>query len=81
MEFVNSAQAAAIIGVSDQTFLNWIKKGRVDGVLRVGRVWLIPRSSLDNIEPPKQGRPRKKKVETLPPPESKNGRSQEENGR
>ena len=58
MELVNSAQAAVIMGVSDQTFLNWIKKGRIDGVSRVGRIWLIPRESLETLEHPKQGRPR-----------------------
>jgi len=64
MDFVNATQAADILGVSTQTMSNWLKQGRVSGVLRVGRVWLIPRDSLETIKHPSMGRPRKKAAES-----------------
>jgi excisionase family DNA binding protein len=49
-------EAAARLGVSDQTVLDWIHKGRIQG-LRVGRrVWAIPEAEVERVGA--QGRPR-----------------------
>lgn len=56
---INATEAANLMGVSDQTFLNWIKQGRVPDAQKVGRTWIIPKSSLNEIDVPQMGRPRK----------------------
>ena len=79
--YLSAREASAILGVSNVTMSLWCREGRVPGVIKIKGQWLIPANiTLDDIDRPRMGRPRKA-VETLPPPESKNGRSQEENGR
>lgn len=53
---INAKEAAQILGVSDQTVINWIRDGRIQAQ-KVGRVWVIPKDSLEGVERPKMGRP------------------------
>ena len=53
---ITAAEAAQLLGVSDQTVINWLRRGIIVGQ-KVGRTWAIPESSLENIERPKMGRP------------------------
>ena len=41
-------EAAAIMGISPQTLGKWLRAGRIRGV-KLGRVWRIPESALDEI--------------------------------
>jgi excisionase family DNA binding protein len=57
--FLTATEAANKMHVSDQTMINWINQGRVPGVQKVGRTWIVPESSLQKIEQPRMGRPPK----------------------
>jgi len=82
MSFVSASEAARKMGIPQTTISKWCLAGRVPGAMKVSNMWLVPADiTLADIDRPRMGRPRKAAVETLPPPESKNGRSQEENGR
>ena len=53
---INAKEAAELLGVSDQTVINWIRDGRIPAQ-KVGRVWVISEDSLESVERPKVGRP------------------------
>lgn len=56
---ITASEAATLLGVSDQTVINWLKQGRIKGQ-KVGRTWAIPQTALEKVERPKMGRPPEK---------------------
>lgn len=64
-DYYTVAEAAAMTGTSTDL---WVKRckgvgrnSKIDGVLWIGRQWLIPRAAIDDYiaNPPRAGRPRK----------------------
>lgn len=47
-------EAARILGVSEETVRRWCRRGKIPGVKRFGREFLIPRTSIDPENPPKE---------------------------
>lgn len=54
MDYINAREAAAKWGLSVRRVQALCEQGRVDGVTRLGNIWLIPKSS----EKPPDGRTR-----------------------
>lgn len=50
-------EAAKYKGVSEQAIVRWIRSGLIQGVQRIGRMYLIPREALDAVAPRRRGRP------------------------
>ena len=48
--FLTCAQAAEIIGVKPATVKRWCQDGKIDGAIKPGHDWLIPRKSIDGLE-------------------------------
>jgi hypothetical protein len=83
MDRVTTTQALKILRgrgltVSYPTVVRWAQTGAFDGAERDdtnprGPVWLIPRESVLNFEPPKIGRPSKSKEVKLKSTSTKKG--------
>lgn len=58
---LTALEAAERLGVSSWTIGVWAKEGRIPNAQKVGQVWAIPEESLEKIDFPKMGRPRKKR--------------------
>lgn len=50
MDYLTTAQAAALLNVSPVTVKRWCQQGKVKGAIKPGHDWLIPRESLDGLE-------------------------------
>lgn len=50
--------AAAAVDRSPETLRKWIKQGRLPAVKQYG-LWMVSRTDLNTINPPRRGRPRK----------------------
>ncbi len=62
MSFVSASTAAENVGVAQSTFFDWCLAGRVPGAVKVSNMWLVPDNiTLDDIDRPRMGRPRKEK--------------------
>ncbi len=60
---LTATEAAKIVGVSKMTMSEWCQRGYVPNVQKVSIYWAIPESSLDLIDRPRMGRPRKREEE------------------
>lgn len=58
---LSAADAAKVVGVSKTTMAEWCERGYVPKAQKVSRFWAIPESSIELINKPRMGRPRKKK--------------------
>ena len=45
MEYMNAKQAGEKWGISDRWVAMLCEQGRIDGVDRMGRIWLIPKDA------------------------------------
>jgi len=58
-DVLTAAQVAAHFGVGHSTVTDWCRKGLLRGTEQVGignrKTWRIPRSALDDFEPPRIG--------------------------
>ncbi len=60
---ISASEAARRLQVAQTTFSGWIRDGRVPGAIKVANMWLVPDNlTLDDINRPRMGRPRKKRV-------------------
>ena len=50
MEYITVAQAAEQWGISDRRVRILCQQGKIDGVIRKGRVWMIPASAEKPID-------------------------------
>ena len=62
MKFVTTTEAAKKFGVLPATVKHWCQRGLFPNArCEAGRVWLIPASDLEGFQPPRRGRPAKRK--------------------
>ncbi len=61
---LSAADAAKIAKVSKTTMSEWCERGYVPNAQKVSRFWAIPESSLELINRPRMGRPKKKDADT-----------------
>ncbi|HFE67145.1 MAG TPA: DNA-binding protein [Chloroflexi bacterium] len=60
---ISASEAARRLNVSQASISRWIRDGRVPGAIKVANMWLVPDNlTLDDINRPRMGRPRKKRV-------------------
>jgi predicted site-specific integrase-resolvase len=63
-QFVSAREAQDITGVSRHTITSACKSGEISGARQMGKVWIMPRTSLEvwmQSGRRKMGRPRKQK--------------------
>jgi excisionase family DNA binding protein len=56
-DFLSTNEAAQVLGVSVRRVRQFIDGGRLEGVRKFGRDWMIPRESLEAVRIRKTGRP------------------------
>ena len=61
MKFINTKQAAEILGVNDSRVRQFILAGRLPAQKIGGRDWIIKVSDLKKVQDRKPGRPKKKR--------------------
>ena len=67
MELVSASEAARIMDIPQTTLSRWIIGGRVSGAIKVANMWLVPADiTLEDIERPRMGRPKKKETSVSP---------------
>jgi hypothetical protein len=54
MDYISTAQAAELWGVSERRVQKLCDEGRVDGAMRFSRVWAIPKNATKPTDPRKQ---------------------------
>lgn len=52
MDYITTKEAAEKWGISDRRVLQFCNEGRIDGAVKMGNTWLIPKSA----EKPADGR-------------------------
>lgn len=52
MDYMTTKEAASIWGISDRRVLQYCNAGRIDGAVKMGNTWLIPKCA----EKPADGR-------------------------
>ena len=61
MKFLSTKEAAALWGISERRVLTLCTGDRIDGAMRVGKVWIIP----EGLDKPKDARLRQKHSDEL----------------
>jgi excisionase family DNA binding protein len=46
MKLLSTNEVAHVMGFNSRTIARWCREGRIDGAVKMGRVWRIPRKSL-----------------------------------
>ncbi len=60
---MTASKMAEKLGVPQSTFSDWIRNGRVPGVVKVSNVWLVPDTvTINDIDKPAMGRPKTEKA-------------------
>jgi excisionase family DNA binding protein len=59
-DYITTAEASEIYGKSESMIARLCQYGRLPGIKKVGKTWLIPREAMENYTPMKRG-PRTKK--------------------
>ncbi|MDM5234313.1 helix-turn-helix domain-containing protein [Lysinibacillus pakistanensis] len=45
MDYITTKEAASIWGISDRMVLYHCNSGRIDGAIKIGNTWLIPKTA------------------------------------
>ncbi len=48
-DYLGVKEVAIALKASEVTVLRWVRAGKLDGFFRIGRKWLVRRSSLDSF--------------------------------
>ena len=54
-EFISVEEAAELSGYGKWNITLLCRQGKLDGAVKVGKVWLIPRKAIENYKPGPQG--------------------------
>ena len=54
-DFVSVEEAAKILGYVKSSVTGLCRKGKLEGAIRIGHQWLIPRKTIENYEKAPQG--------------------------
>lgn len=50
MDYMTTKEAAAKWGISDRRVLQYCNTNRIDGAIKMGNTWLIPKTSVKPID-------------------------------
>jgi excisionase family DNA binding protein len=61
-DYITTVEAATLYKKSESMIARLCQLGRLPGVKKVGKTWLIPRTSIESYTPGKRGRRAKKET-------------------
>ncbi|EMS76408.1 hypothetical protein H318_03697 [Enterococcus durans IPLA 655] len=55
MDYITTKEAASKWGISDRMVLYHCNSGRIEGAIKIGNLWIIPKNSTKPIDKRKRG--------------------------